>query len=441
MIELRNVTKNHEGGFTALEQVDLQISDGELVFIVGGSGAGKTTLAGLLIAEYKPTSGTITVDGTELGALKKGKVPLYRRKLGILFRDFRLFPEKTVYDNVAFALRVVGEPSSSIRMKVNAALRMVELADKGKCCIDQLSGLEQQKVALARALANGASILVADEPCGNVDPVQSRELIELFCRIQSRYQKTVVLLTHDRELAESFGKRTVYLQRGRIVNDVAAVTADEEILAEAAEEAAKAATEEAVEAPVEEVFEEAVEEVTEEALEDPVEEVFEEAVEEVAEEALEDPVEEVFEEAVEEVSEEALEDPVEEVFEEAVEEVTEEALEDPVEEVFEEAVEEVTEEAVEVVAEEAVEATAEPLQTPADAPAVEETAVYQLPTWTAEKAADGETMEVRSANISTDALESVLAELFAGEGLGGVFDAPTESASDAPRADHEEETK
>lgn len=232
MIELRNVTKTYEGGFTALEDVSLQISDGEFVFIVGGSGSGKTTLARLLIAEDKPTSGTISVDGWELSTLKRGKTPYYRRKLGIVFRDFRLFSEKTVYENVAFALRVIGEPSSSIRMKVNAALRMVELSDKGKCYPGELSGSEQQRVALARALANSPGVIVADEPTGNVDPVQSRELMELFCRIQSRYQKTVVVLTHDRELAESFGRRVVLLQRGKIVEDIPAYALEEEILAE-----------------------------------------------------------------------------------------------------------------------------------------------------------------------------------------------------------------
>ncbi len=232
MIEFRNVTKTYEGGFTALEDINLQISDGECVFIVGGSGAGKSTLARLLIAEDKATSGSITVDGVELGGLKRSKIPYYRRKLGIVFRDFQLFPEKTVYENVAFALRVIGEHSASIRMKVNTALRMVELSEKSKCYPGELSGSEQQRVALARALANSPGVIIADEPCGNVDPVESRELLELFCRIQSRYEKTVVVLTHDRELADSFGKRMILLSRGKIAEDIAAYMPGEDLLAE-----------------------------------------------------------------------------------------------------------------------------------------------------------------------------------------------------------------
>ncbi|MBQ8288065.1 MAG: ATP-binding cassette domain-containing protein [Clostridia bacterium] len=236
MIELKNVTKTYGDGFTALEDVNLQIADGEFVFIVGGSGAGKSTLAKLLIAEDKPTSGSIAVSEWELSSLKKKQVPYYRRKLGIVFRDFRLFPDKTVYENVAFALRVIGEHAASVRMKVNAALRMVELSEKGKCYPGQLSGVEQQRVALARALAGSPDIIIADEPAGNIDPVQSRELMELFCRIQSRYSKTVVVLTHDRELAASFGRRTVCLQRGKITEDIAAYMPGEELLAELEQE-------------------------------------------------------------------------------------------------------------------------------------------------------------------------------------------------------------
>lgn len=219
MIELKNVTKTYGGDFTALEDVTLQIKDGEFVFIVGGSGSGKSTLARLLICEDKPTSGTIEVDGQDLGLLKRRKVPYYRRKLGIIFQDFRLLPKKTVYENVAFALRVLGEHSAGLRMKASAALKLVGLSDKAKAYPDQLSGGEQQRVALARALAGGAGILIADEPTGNIDPVQSKEFIELLYRIHSRYQKTVVVLTHEKELAAEFGLRTVTLSRGKIEGD------------------------------------------------------------------------------------------------------------------------------------------------------------------------------------------------------------------------------
>lgn len=441
MIELRNVTKKHENGFTSLEAVNLQISDGEFVFIVGGSGAGKTTLAGLLIAEQKPTEGTISVDELEISALKKGKIPFYRRKLGIVFRDFRLFSDKTVYENVAFALRVVGEPSASIRTKVNAALRMVELSNKGRCYIDQLSGLEQQKVALARALANGASIIVADEPCGNVDPVQSRELIELFCRIQSRYQKTVILFTHDIELARSFGKRTVYLQRGKIVDDVAADCTDDEILAEAqkSEKAEVApmteetAVSEALEEEITETFAEESAEATEAeaVLSDEDKAMNAPSADEFTEETSSPEIEPVPEET-EEVSEETVDEPIAEPAP-AVEEAVEEAVEIP----EESSATEVVATFASVRTNEASEESKEPENTAsADA-----TMVLQMPTWTAEKAADGDTMEVRSANISTDALESVLAELFGNMSIEDVFGSSDKTANDASISAAEEEKK
>lgn len=222
MIELKNVTKTYAEGNYSLMDVNLQINKGEFVFIVGGSGAGKTTLLQLLIAEDKPTEGTISVADQRLDTIKRRQIPEYRRKIGIVFRDFRLFTDKTVYENVAFALRVTGEPSGSIRTKVMASLQMVELSDKVKCYPGDLTGCEQQRVALARAIAGGPNVIIADEPCGNIDPVESRDLLELFGRIQSRYEKTVVVLTHDRELAESFGHRIVRLHRGQIVEDRAA---------------------------------------------------------------------------------------------------------------------------------------------------------------------------------------------------------------------------
>ncbi|MBQ8383531.1 MAG: ATP-binding cassette domain-containing protein [Clostridia bacterium] len=297
MIELKNVTKSYGDGFTALEDVNLQIADGEFVFIVGGSGAGKSTLAKLLIAEDKPTAGSISVNEWELHSLKKKQIPYYRRKLGIVFRDFRLFSDKTVYENVAFALRVIGEHSASVRMKVNAALRMVELSEKGKCYPGQLSGVEQQRVALARALAGSPDVIIADEPTGNIDPVQSRELMELFCRIQSRYSKTVVILTHDRELAASFGRRTVCLQRGKITEDIAAYMPGEELLAEL-EQANEEDISEASDAPVSDLPTESVDPVDLSATEvftavsataDAVEEITEAENSESADPTVDDP--------------------------------------------------------------------------------------------------------------------------------------------------------
>lgn len=227
MIELKNVTKTYAEGNQSLTDVNLQINKGEFVFIVGGSGSGKTTLLKMLIAEDKPTSGSIRVADQSLESIKRRQIAEYRRKIGIVFRDFRLFHDKTVYENVAFALRVTGEPSGSIRTKVMASLQMVELSDQVKCYPADLTSCEQQRVALARAIAGGPNVIIADEPCGNIDPVESRDLLELFGRIQSRYEKTVVVLTHDRELAESFGYRIVYLRRGQIVDERAAYVPDE----------------------------------------------------------------------------------------------------------------------------------------------------------------------------------------------------------------------
>ncbi len=222
MIELKNVTKTYAEGNQSLTDVSLKIGKGEFVFIVGGSGSGKTTLLKLLIAEDKPSEGSIRVADQTIESIKRRQIPEYRRKLGIVFRDFRLFPGKTVYENVAFALRVTGEPTGTIRAKVMTSLQMVELSDKVKCYPADLSGCEQQRVALARALAGGPNIVIADEPCGNIDPMESRDLLELFGRIQSRYEKTVVVLTYDRELAESFDHRIIRLHRGQIVDDRAA---------------------------------------------------------------------------------------------------------------------------------------------------------------------------------------------------------------------------
>ncbi len=219
MIELKNVTKTYPNGTVALSDVNLKIESGEFVFIVGESGAGKSTLLKLLLREEEVTSGTITVDGCELSSLKKKKIPYYRRKLGVVFQDFRLFPDKNVYENVAFALRVIGEHSATVKLKVNAALKIVDLSEKAKCYPSELSGGEQQRVALARALANGPGIIIADEPTGNVDPRLSHDIMEMLIRIQTRYQKTVIVVTHEKELVDLFRQRVVTIRDGRIAED------------------------------------------------------------------------------------------------------------------------------------------------------------------------------------------------------------------------------
>lgn len=219
MIEFHDVTKIYENGTVALDHVNLTIGDGEFVFIVGQSGAGKSTLLKLLLKEENLTSGGIVVDGEELGAMKKRKIPYYRRKLGVVFQDFRLFPDKTVYGNVAFALRAIGEPASSIRRKVEATLRIVGLYDKMKCLPGELSGGEQQRVALARALVGGPDIIIADEPTGNVDPRLSYEIMALLIHIQQTRGKTVIVVTHERNLVDYFRQRVITIRDGKLESD------------------------------------------------------------------------------------------------------------------------------------------------------------------------------------------------------------------------------
>ena len=179
MIEFRNVKKHYQNGTIALDGVDLKVNDGEFVFVVGRSGAGKTTMMKLLLREELASSGDIIVGDYNLSKIPNYKVPYYRRELGVVFQDFRLFKDKTVYENVAFAMRVVGTPTKMIKRRVPAILNTVNLAEKSKCFPSELSGGEQQRVALARALANNPKIIIADEPTGNIDPKMSIEIMNL----------------------------------------------------------------------------------------------------------------------------------------------------------------------------------------------------------------------------------------------------------------------
>lgn len=218
MIELKNVSKVYPNGTVALDGANLRIGDGEFVFVVGASGAGKTTLMKLLLREETPTEGDIFVDEYDLGKLTPHKVPYYRRKLGVVFQDFRLFPNKTVYENVAFAMRVIGEPGKVIRRKVPTILSIVNLQDKIKCYPRELSGGEQQRVALARALANNPRIVIADEPTGNIDPKLSLEIMNLLVKIH-KHGKTVIVVTHEKGLVDYFKQRVVTIRDGKIVDD------------------------------------------------------------------------------------------------------------------------------------------------------------------------------------------------------------------------------
>lgn len=218
MIEFKNVKKSYPNGTVALNGVNLQIDDGEFLFIVGHSGAGKTTLMKLLLREEKLTSGRLRVNDYDLTRLSSYRVPYYRRELGVVFQDFRLFPNKTVFENVAFAMQVVGTPARMIRRRVPAILNTVNLADKQKCFPRELSGGEQQRVALARALANNPKIILADEPTGNIDPQMSLEIMNLLLKIH-RLGKTVIVVTHERNLVDYYKQRVVVLKDGVITED------------------------------------------------------------------------------------------------------------------------------------------------------------------------------------------------------------------------------
>ncbi|MBQ4647787.1 MAG: cell division ATP-binding protein FtsE [Clostridia bacterium] len=218
MIEFKDVVMSYDSDTVALNGINLVINDGEFVFIVGRSGAGKTTLTKLLMREERISSGKLTVDGFKLDKMPKRKVPYLRRSLGVVFQDFRLFPNMTVYENVAFAMRVVGEKNSVIKKRVPYFLNLVELTDKADRFPGELSGGEQQRVAFARAIANNPKIVIADEPTGNVDRNMSLELMDLLVRI-NKLGKTVIVVTHDMELVEKFKKRTLTIDDGVIVSD------------------------------------------------------------------------------------------------------------------------------------------------------------------------------------------------------------------------------
>ena len=218
MIDFRNVKKSYPNGTSALDGVDLHVDDGEIVFIVGHSGAGKTTMMKLLLREEAATSGSIIVSGYNLTKIKNRDIPYYRRELGVVFQDFRLFPTKTVYENVAFAMQVVGTPRSMIKRRVPAILTTVNLADKMNAFPRELSGGEQQRVALARALANNPKIIIADEPTGNIDPKMSIEIMNLLMKI-NKLGKTVIVVTHDKNLVDYYKQRVVILDGGKIAED------------------------------------------------------------------------------------------------------------------------------------------------------------------------------------------------------------------------------
>ena len=213
------MTKKYPNGTLALNDVSLRIADGEFVFIVGSSGAGKSTLIKLMLREERATSGVIKVNGKDLGKMPRYKIPKFRRSIGVVFQDFRLIPNMTAYDNVAFALRVTNVSSKEIKRKVPYMLSLVGLANKAKCKPDELSGGEQQRVALARALVNSPSLIIADEPTGNIDPELSFEIVDLLNEI-NKLGVTIVMVTHEHDLVQQFNRRVITIEKGEVIRDV-----------------------------------------------------------------------------------------------------------------------------------------------------------------------------------------------------------------------------
>ena len=222
MIEFKNVSMTYKTNNTvALDDVSVKINDGEFVFVVGASGAGKSSFLSVIMGLEKINSGTVKVGPFNLKRIRKRELPYLRRMLGIVFQDFRLIPKMTVYNNVAFALRVIGMGERKISRRVAYVLKLVDLTDKSDCYPNQLSQGERQRVAIARALVNNPSVIIADEPTGNLDPVLSNEIMVLFDKINA-LGATVVVVTHDLELVHKFSHRIVTLENGKIISDTPA---------------------------------------------------------------------------------------------------------------------------------------------------------------------------------------------------------------------------
>ncbi len=218
VIEFDNVSKTYDNGTEALKNVNIRIEDGEFVFIVGASGAGKSTFLKIMMREQVPNKGTVIINGFNLNKLKKKQIPMFRRTLGIVFQDFRLIPTMTVYDNVAFAMRVIGAKEKEIRKRVPYILSLVGLSSKARQKPNQLSGGEQQRVALARALVNNAGLIIADEPTGNIDPEMSYEIVDLLNHINAS-GTTIVMVTHEHNLVRHFHHRVITIDQGCVVSD------------------------------------------------------------------------------------------------------------------------------------------------------------------------------------------------------------------------------
>lgn len=220
MIEFVNLVKKYDHGITAIDNVSLKIDKGEFAFLVGPSGSGKSTFLRLLIKEEEPTSGKILVNGKDITRLKKKEIPYLRRKIGFVFQDFRLLYDRTVEENIVFALRIIEASERDIKLQLKSVLQMVGLTGKEKFYPNQLSGGEQQRVALARALATKPPILIADEPTGNLDPVTAEEIFKTLLEINSR-GTTILVVTHAKDIVDKLNKRVIALDHGKVVKDEA----------------------------------------------------------------------------------------------------------------------------------------------------------------------------------------------------------------------------
>lgn len=220
MISLENVSKSYKNGVHALRDVNLYIEEGEFVYIIGPTGSGKSTLIKLLDGELIPDSGSVMVAGTDVGKLRHSKVPLYRRNIGVVFQDYQLLPEMTVFENIAFALQVINMDKVAIRRRVREVLELVSLADKAKSFPRELSGGQQQRATIGRAIANKPKVLIADEPTGNLDPEKSQEIMQLLEKINREQKTTILMVTHDSTLVDSNKKRTIALEEGFVVADI-----------------------------------------------------------------------------------------------------------------------------------------------------------------------------------------------------------------------------
>lgn len=218
MVHMSGVSKIYENGAVALNNVNIDIEKGEFVFVVGTSGAGKSTFIKMIFREVLPSEGTLIVNGKDIAALKDADVPYLRRGLGIIFQDYRLLPDRTVYENIAFAMQVIEAPRREMQKRVNSVLDLVGLKEKYKCFPSQLSGGEQQRVAIARAIVNSPLIVIADEPTGNLDPETSWGIMEIFKRI-NKSGTTIVMATHDKTIVDTMQKRVIAIENGRIIRD------------------------------------------------------------------------------------------------------------------------------------------------------------------------------------------------------------------------------